>query len=309
MKPHRIGVLALDGVVPGDLAIPCDVFSRVPGPAYEVRVCGDGVVSAGHFEIVPPWPLDALAACHTVVVPGVADLGRPHPPAVLDALRRFAACGGRVVSICTGAFVLAAAGLLDGRRATTHWAAAEALARRHPEVEVDPDVLYVDDGAVLTSAGAAAGLDLCLYLVWRDLGAEVAATAARYAVMPLEREGGQAQFIEHPAPEHPGSLRPLLTWIEANPAAELSNEALARRFAASPRTLARAFQRQLGTTPAAWVRRARVRHAQALLETTDLSMEEVAARSGFASPATLRAVFHQELDTAPTRYRASFSAR
>ncbi len=210
---HQVVVLAYDGVIPFDLSVPVEVFGRARradgSPAYEVRVCAvTDEVRAGAVNIRVPYDLSALAGADTVVVPGVADLDLAVPAAILDAL---ATTPARLVSICTGAFVLAASGRLDGRRATTHWAAAPELARRHPTVTVNPDVLFVADGPVLTSAGAAAGLDLCLHVVRGDHGAAAAADTARSCVMPLERAGGQAQFIayEPPAPAGEG-LQPLL---------------------------------------------------------------------------------------------------
>ncbi|GAB3800282.1 hypothetical protein GCM10027605_15530 [Micromonospora zhanjiangensis] len=205
---HTVAVLALDSVVPFDLATPMEIFHRTRLPdgraGYRVLVCAaTPTVTTGAFSIAVPWGLDALADADTVVVPGVSDPAAATPPAVIDALRAAAANGARIASICGGAFTLAATGLLDGRRATTHWLATDRLAARHPRIQVDPNVLYVDNGQFLTSAGAAAGLDLCLHLIRRDHGAAVAADAARLSVMPLERAGGQAQFITHepPAPE------------------------------------------------------------------------------------------------------------
>ncbi|MFD7509930.1 GlxA family transcriptional regulator, partial [Streptomyces sp. NPDC059853] len=197
---HTVAVLALDQVIPFDLSTPLEVFARtrLPDgrPGYRVRVCAEHAeVDAGAFTLRAPSGLEGLRDADTVIVPGTADPAAPLPPAVRDALRDAAARGTRIASICSGTFPLAATGLLDGLRATTHWLAAGALAERHPAVEVDPDVLYVDNGQFLTSAGAAAGLDLCLHLIRRDYGSAVAADAARLSVMPLEREGGQAQFI------------------------------------------------------------------------------------------------------------------
>ena len=214
----------------------------------------------------------------------------------------------RVASICTGAFVLAATGALDGLRATTHWRGAAELARRYPAIDVDADVLYVDNGNVLTSAGAAAGLDLCLHLVRRDLGAEAAAEVARDAVMPLERAGGQAQFIVHepPAGDHT-SIGQLLTWIDQNLQKDLSLPVIARRAAMSTRTLSRHFRAQVGTTPADWIARTRIRRAQRLLETTRLAVERVAAESGFGSAAVMRQHFGEIVGTTPLAYRLAFS--
>ena len=245
-----------------------------------------------------------------MIVPGIADLDQRLPKALLRAIRRAVDRRARVASICSGAFVLAATGALDGLRATTHWRAASELARRYPAIDVDADVLYVDNGTVLTSAGAAAGFDLCLHLVRRDLGAEVASQVARAAVMPLERAGGQAQFIVHepPVDDHT-SISQLLTWIEENPSADLSLPVIARRAAMSIRTLSRHFRAQVGTTPANWIARARVRRAQGLLETTQLAVERVAAESGFGSAAVMRQRFAEIVGTTPLAYRRAFSRR
>ncbi len=307
-----MAVVAFDGVVLGDLSAPCELFTRARDAGrralYEVRVCSaEPEVESEHVLLRVPWRLSALARAHTVIVPGLDDVDRPVPAALLRAIRAAVRRGARVASICTGAFVLARAGALDGRRATTHWLAAAELARRHPAIEVDPDVLYVDNGAVLTSAGAAAGLDLCLHLVRRDLGAEAAAAVARAAVMPLERAGGQAQFIDHAPPAGDGSsMGPLLAWMEQNLRGDLSLAVIARRAAMSTRTLSRRFREQVGTTPAAWVVRARARRAQRLLETTALPVERVAAEVGFGSSTVLREHFGQIVGTSPLAYRRSF---
>ncbi|MGH3812778.1 MAG: GlxA family transcriptional regulator, partial [Pseudonocardiaceae bacterium] len=222
---HTVAILALDGVIAFDLATPIEVFSRTRLPdgraAYRVRICAaTEEIDAGAFILRAPWGLDVLAEADTIILPGCADPTAPVPVEVLDALRRAAAHGTRIASICAGAFTLAATGLLDGRRATTHWIAAALLAASHPGVEVDPDVLYVDNGQFLTSAGAAAGLDLCLHMIRRDHGSAVAADAARLSVMPLERDGGQAQFIVHEQPPtpHGSAMEPLLRWMEDNAA-------------------------------------------------------------------------------------------
>jgi len=203
-KIHRVAVLAMHGVVPFDLGIPCETFGRLKianRNAYRVRVCGEARhVKAGFFDLRAQWDLSDLLDADTIVVPGLADIAAPISREVVSALRAAKRRGIRVASICTGAFVLAAAGLLDGRRATTHWLAAPALAARFPAVEIDANVLYVDNEDILTSAGAAAGLDMCLHIVRRDFGASAAANAARLSVMPLERAGGQAQFIVHETP-------------------------------------------------------------------------------------------------------------
>jgi len=312
-RPHMVAVLAFDGVVLGDLSIACEVFglarSKNGRTPYEVRVCSESPqVESMHLALRVPWRLLSLSRADTVIVPGIENLDRPVPASVLRVLRRAADRGARLASICSGAFVLAAAGVLDGLRATTHWRAAGDLARRYPNIDVDANVLYVDNGRVLTSAGAAAGFDLCIHLVRRDLGAEAAAAVARLAVMPLERAGGQAQFIKHEPPsDAPGSMAPLLTWIEQNLARDLPLSAIARRAAMSTRTLSRRFRDQIGGTPAAWITRARVRRAQRLLETTDLSIEQVAAEAGFGSAAVLRVHFGGVVGTSPLTYRRAFS--
>jgi transcriptional regulator GlxA family with amidase domain len=309
---HVVAVPAFDGVVPFDLTIPCEVFGRVrlaDGRApYDVRVCGvTRTVDAHAFALRTSFGLTELARAKTVMVPGMADPTLPVPRPLVTALRAAAARGARIASICSGAFVLAAAGLLDGRRATTHWLAATELGRRYPAVEVDPTVLYVDDGDIATSAGAAAGLDLCLHLVRRDHGAAVAAHAARLAVMPLERDGGQAQFIVHEVPAPDGaSLEPLLRWLEQHPHEPQSLARIARRAAMSTRTLSRRFREQTGTTPAQWLLTLRVRRAQELLESTALSVERVAAEAGFGSTAAFRDRFRRVVGTSPLTYRRAF---
>ncbi len=304
-------MLAFDGVVLGDLSVPCEIFGRAPERAYEVRVCSLApTVRTAHVALTVPRRLATLRRADVVIVPGVDDLDRPIPPTVVRALRAAIERGAVVASICTGAFVLAATGALDGHRATTHWASAAEFARRYPRIAVDAGVLYVDNGALLTSAGAAAGLDLCIHLVRRDLGADAAGQVARAAVMPLAREGGQAQFITHEPPRDDGAtLEPLLVWAEAHLADDLTLPRLARRAATSTRTLSRRFRDQIGATPAAWVKRARVRRAQHLLETTDLSIERLAAEAGFASTTVLRDSFRGLVGTSPQAYRRAFRLR
>ncbi len=307
-----VSVVAFDGVIPFDLGTPCEVLGRTRcasgGPAYRVEVCGvSRDVDAGAFRMRPRFGLGHLSRAHTIVVPGMSDPSRPVSPRLLRALRAAKARGARIASICTGAFVLAAAGILDGERATTHWMAAPELAARYPRVRVDASVLYVDGGQVLTSAGAAAGLDLCLHLVRRDHGAEVAASAARVAVMPLERAGGQAQFIAYATPgDDGGSLEPLLRWMEERAASSLSLEALARRAGTSVRTFSRRFRAQTGTTPLQWLLRARVRRAQRLLESTAWSVDTIAARAGFGSAGALRLHFRRIVGAPANAYRRAF---
>lgn len=310
---HTVAVLALDKVIPFDLATPIEVFSRlrladgtVP---YEVRVCAaTETVDAGVFSLRAPWGLDTLLGADTIILPGCEEPASPVPEEVLDHLRKAAAGGARLASVCVGAFVLAATGLLDGLRATTHWLAAPALAGRFPQIQVDPNVLYVDNGQFLTSAGAAAGLDMCLHLIRRDHGSAVAADAARLAVMPLEREGGQAQFIVPDQPPTPrgATLEPLMRWMQENTDADVTLADLAAQGGMSIRTLNRRFREQTGTTPLQWLLTARIRRAQHLLEATDQPVEQIAAQTGFGSPTAFRDRFKRVVGTSPKNFRATF---
>lgn len=311
---HTVAVLALDQVIPFDLSTPIEVFSRtrLPDgrPGYQVRVCAErDEVDAGAFALRAPWGLEGLQDADTIIVPGVTDPTAPLSPAVRDALRSAAADGTRIASVCAGTFPLAATGLLDGLRATTHWRAAGLLAALHPDIDVDPDVLYVDNGQFLTSAGAAAGMDLCLHMIRRDYGSAVAADAARLSVMPLEREGGQAQFIVHdhaPAPQG-SEWESLLAWLRENLARDLTLADIAAQSGTSTRTLIRRFREQLGTTPLQWLHRARIRQAQHLLETTDHSVERIGGQVGFGSATTFRDRFKRTTGVSPQTYRRTFS--
>jgi transcriptional regulator GlxA family with amidase domain len=310
---HKIVVLAMHGVIPFDLATPCEVFGRVRVPgfhdAYEVRVCGQTKdVKAGLFDIRLRWGLSDLVDADTLIVPGLSNPMMPIPVEVLDLIRAAFARGVRIASICTGAFVLAETGLLDGLRATTHWLAAQQLADRYPKVTVDPNVLFVDNGKILTSAGASAGLDLCLHMVRCDYGAAVAVDAARLAVMPLTREGGQAQFIKSELPSSPEALQPLITWLTLNLEKPLSLKDIASQALMSTRTLSRRFLEQTGTTPLQWLLAQRVRHAQHLLESSLLSVEQVATNVGFESASAFRERFSKLVGASPQTYRKTFEA-
>nr|WP_042180409.1 helix-turn-helix domain-containing protein [Kibdelosporangium sp. MJ126-NF4]CEL14381.1 Transcriptional regulator, AraC family [Kibdelosporangium sp. MJ126-NF4]CTQ88746.1 Transcriptional regulator, AraC family [Kibdelosporangium sp. MJ126-NF4] len=307
---HLVAVLALDGVVGLELTIPCQVFGITPG--YDVRVCaqrGAAATSAGRedFRIVSRYGLDDANDADTVIVPGTAPDQPPHPR-VLRLLKAAVDRGARVASICTGAFTLAAAGLLDGRRATTHWMLAGHLADWYPDVRVEPAVLFIDDGQILTSAGVAAGLDLCLHLVRRDHGAAVAADTARQIVMPPQRSGGQAQFIEHPDPTggDAGDLAPTLRWMRDNLATPMSLGDIAANATMSTRTLSRRFRAQTGTTPLRWLLDQRLHRARELLETTDLPVERIAGETGFGSAESLRVHFTEHVGTSPRAYRSTF---
>jgi transcriptional regulator GlxA family with amidase domain len=308
---HRIALLALDSVVAFDLYVPAQVFGHDDErERYEVRVCGaqlGPVATSTGFSILAEHGPEALAWADTVIVPGVGDRIAQRPAAALDALRAADARGARIVSICTGAFVLAEAGLLDGRRAATHWRDAATLAARHPAVEVDSNVLWVDEGRVLTSAGVAAGIDLCLHLVRQDLGTEHANRIARRMVVAPHRDGGQAQFVEQPvADPSPDGLGATCAWITEHLDAPLTVAAMARHAARSERSFARHFLAATGTTPLRWLQAQRVLHARRLLEETDLPVETVAQRAGFGTATSLRTHFTRATRTTPTAYRRAF---
>jgi transcriptional regulator GlxA family with amidase domain len=308
-------VLALPDTIAFDLATPIEVLHhvRLPGgqPGYRVRVCGSQPeLDAGPLRLAVDHGLDALAGADTVIVPGRYDPASPVPTAALNALRAAAAAGTRIASICVGAFTLAATGLLDGRKATTHWVAAQQFRAAFPAVQVEPDVLYVDTGQFITSAGATAGVDMCLHLVRRDYGAAVAADTARMAVAPLHRDGGQAQFIVRPSP--PGTrtgLSPILQWLQAHAHEDLTLADVASQAGLSARTLNRRFHEETGRTPMQWVTSARIRRAQELLETTAHGVDHIAHLVGFASPAHFRAQFKRLSGVAPHAYRTTFRAR
>jgi transcriptional regulator GlxA family with amidase domain len=309
---HRIAVLALDAVVPLDLAIPAQVFGNYPEAPYTLTVCapaaGPVPTSAG-FAVVADAGVEALAEADTVLVPGFSPHLRVPPEPVLEALRAAHARGARMVSICTGAFALAEAGILDGRRATTHWRDAADLAARHRAVRVEPGVLYIDEGEVLTSAGVAAGLDLCLHILRRDHGAALANRIARRIVVPPHRDGGQAQYVEQPVPEQPGgSLAATRAWALERLAEPLSVRTLAAHAHVSERTFARRFAAETGVPVLRWLLAQRVDAARAALESTDASIDEIADRCGFGTAANLRKHFHRHLHTTPTAYRRTFAA-
>ena len=313
---HTVAVLALPGVQPFELGVACEVFgtdrSDLGVPWYRFLLCGAEpglVTTALGFSIDAPHSLRDASRADTILVAPVE--GTAYPEGVLDLLVRAHARGARIVSLCTGAFVLAAAGLLDDRPATTHWRYAEELARLHPTVRVDPHVLYVDDGDVLTSAGSAASIDLCLHLVRADFGAEVASGLARRMVVPPHRDGGQAQYVEHLMASQPGIdwLDATLVWAQENLDQPITIDDLAARSAMSPRTFTRRFRSATGTTPHAWLIAQRVQLAQRLLETTDRSVDWIADQSGMGSAANLRLHFQRLVSTSPMQYRRTFHAR
>ncbi|WP_441247787.1 helix-turn-helix domain-containing protein [Kitasatospora sp. McL0602] len=309
-----VALAVTDGMLHFELSVAYEIFAAAPaavaGPWYDVTVCGADAVQVGRFRLEPDHGLDQLRHADTVIVPGWADVDQAPPAELVDAVRAAHDAGARVASLCTGAFVLAAAGLLDGRRATTHWAHTEALASRFPHIEVDPDVLYVDNGTVLTSAGKAAALDLCLHLVRLDHGSAVANTVARRLVVPPHRDGGQAQYVTTPVPapdNHP--LAYLLPWAIERLDHPLTVEDLARQARMSSRNLGRHFRSVTGTTPLQWLLTQRIRHAQELLETTDDSIDAIATATGMGTAATLRRHFNRTVAVPPDTYRRTFRTR
>jgi transcriptional regulator GlxA family with amidase domain len=308
-RPHRVAVLALPGVLALDFGIPVHAFGNWDGGPYVVTVCTEipGPVRVeGAPALLIEHGLDALGDADTIVVPGQA---RPVPPSerVRAALAAAAARGTRMVSICTGAFVLAAAGLLDGRLATTHWQQTAALARDYPAVTVDPHVLYVDEGNVLTSAGVAAGIDLCLHIIRTDAGAMAANQRARALVAAPHRTGGQAQFIDRPAlPQRTGALDELRAWALRHLDEPLTVDQMARRACLSRRTLIRRFHDETGLPPMHWLLNARIDRARELLEASDAPMEVVARLSGLGTPANLRTLFKRHTGVPPSTYRSTF---
>lgn len=308
-------IVALPDTIVFDLATPIETFgrARLPDgrPAYRVVVCGTApVVEAGPLRLGVDAGLEALERADTVVVPGRIHPEDATPAPALDALRAAAADGTRIASICVGAFTLAEAGLLDGLRATTHWLAADTLAKRYPSVEVDAESLYIDNGQILTSAGAAAGLDLCLHLVRRDHGVAVAADTSRLSVAPLHRDGGQAQFIlRNPPTFRSATLEPVLLWIEENAHSDLALADIAAAARTSVRTLNRRFHDETGQSPMQWLGGVRIRHAQELLETTDYGVERIARQVGFPSPSNFRALFRRVTGVTPHAYRTTFRGR
>jgi AraC family transcriptional regulator, transcriptional activator FtrA len=313
-----VAIVVYDGVGVFELGVACDIFGSndltdLGVSWYRLSICGAGgtaVTAGGGLRIHPSFGLERTRRAATVVVPPTDRLDEV-PAEVFDALRRAHARGCRIISLCTGAFVLAEAGLLKGRRATTHWTECEDLTRRYADVRVDPGVLYVDDGDILTSAGSAASIDLCLYVVRCDYGSEIATQLARQLVVPPQRDGGQAQYIAAPLPTLDSSnlFADTVAWVQAHLDEPLRVGDLAARSAMSPRTFARQFVAVTGTTPHQWLQRQRVHLAQRLLETTDLSIESVAVDSGFCTAGNLRKHFTRIMHTSPQAYRRTFARR
>ncbi|GAA0627782.1 GlxA family transcriptional regulator [Streptomyces crystallinus] len=303
-------VQSLDVTGPMEVFTGADRFAEAAGGAYRVRTAsldGGPVRSSSGLTLVPDSALAGAPEPHTLLVPGGSGTRIPDP-VLVDWLREHGPRAERLVSVCTGAVLLAEAGLLDGRRATTHWAYCDSLARRHPKVTVEPDPIYVRDGNVATSAGVTAGIDLSLALVEEDLGREAALAVARHLVVFLRRPGNQAQFsaqlsVQTAARE---PLREVQHWITEHPGADLSVQALAARARLSPRHFARAFQAETGTTPGRYVERVRVEHARRLLEDTADGVEEISRACGYGTPEAMRRAFLKALGTAPAEYRRRF---
>jgi transcriptional regulator GlxA family with amidase domain len=310
---RSVAVLVMPELAVFEFGVLCEVFGMDRSddglPVLDYRVCGveagKPVSTTGGVQVVPEHGLEGLRGADLVAVP--ATRLRTFPEEALQALREAEAAGAILLTVCSGVFVLAEAGLLDGRKVTAHWHSIEELRERYPQVEVDPDVLYVDDGNLITSAGTAAGIDACLHLVRRELGSAVVNGIARRMVVPPQREGGQRQFIDRPVPEcSADSLGPLLDWMLTHLDREHSVADLARRATMSERTFARRFVNETGTTPLRWLTRQRVLHARRLLEDTDLSVDAVAARCGFGSATLLRHHFRKVVGVAPADYRRVF---
>jgi transcriptional regulator GlxA family with amidase domain len=314
MSLTKVAVLVLDRIAPFELGTVCEVFgtdrSSDGFPVYDFSVCsvdGRSVRTAAGFDLTPTADLKPFAKADLIAVPA-------HPitsvigPEVVGALRAAYDRGAIIVSVCSGAFVLGEAGLLDGRRCTTHWKHADELQRRFPAAQVDPGVLYVDDGQILTSAGTAAGIDLMLHLVRREQGTELATKLARRMVVPPHRDGGQSQYVDVPLPDEPDAptLTPLLQWLSSHLEEQHSVDDLAARVFMAPRTFARRFKAEIGTTPHEWLTGQRVLLARRILEGTDLTVDAVAARSGFGDAATMRHHFARRLGVTPQSYRTTF---
>ncbi|MFJ5032854.1 GlxA family transcriptional regulator [Streptomyces sp. NPDC088560] len=310
MNRHQVMVLAVDGVLPMDLGIPTQIFNTRPNTPYELTVCGDtqeAVSTSAGFTLGLTAGLEALADADTIIVPGFEDFRRPPHPRVRAALKLAGRAGIRIASICTGAFAVASAGLLDGRTVTTHWASADALEELYPQLRVDRNVLYIDNGTVLTSAGVTAGIDLCLHMVRKDLGAAVANDIAREIVAAPHRDGGQAQYIARSLPTPQATtLTETRTWALRRLDEDLSIPRLADHAGVSLRSLTRLWRQETGVSPHQWLLTARINRARELLETTDLQVEQIATRCGLGSGANMRARFRDTVGTTPTAYRRAF---
>jgi AraC family transcriptional activator FtrA len=312
---RRVVALAYDGLCTFEFGIVVEIFGlprpEITVPWYRFGVCsldrGD-LRATGGVRVRVDTGLRGLRRAGTIVIPGWRDADERPPERLLNEIRAAHARGARLITICSGVFVLAAAGLLDGKRATTHWRYVERLRARYPRVRVEPDMLYVDEGRILTSAGSASGIDLCLHLVRRDYGAEIANQVARRLVVAPHREGGQSQYVPLAAGAGTsGGLAKLLEWVQGRLSEDLSVARLGRRAAMSPRTFARRFREETGATPHRWLTHQRLLAAQRLLETTNQSIDHIAEAVGLRTAETLRLHFRRTLRTSPTAYRRRFS--
>ncbi len=315
MSIKKVAVIVFNNISPFQLSVPCMVFAGVrfdgEPPLFKMLTCTaeEGILqSNAGFGIVSEYGLDALGTADIVVVPSWRDTGELPPESLLAALRAAHTRGALVVGLCLGAYVLAAAGLLDNRPATTHWKWADELARRYPTIRMQPDVLYVDDGDIITSAGVAAGIDCCLHIMRRFHGAELAGRVARRMVVPPHRQGGQSQYIEQPIRRSTGedNFATHLEWLQANLEHPHSIDSLAERFIMSRRTFTRRFRQLTGCTVGDWLLNQRLNLAQRLLETGAASIDHVAQQSGFGSEVSLRQHFSKAFSTSPSRYRKEF---
>ncbi|MBD8476890.1 GlxA family transcriptional regulator [Microbacterium sp. CFBP 8794] len=313
---RSVAVVIQPGFAPFEFGLACEAFGLdrsddgIPNFDFRIVAPEPGVVPSNiGFSVNVDLGLEAASDVDILVLaPIPRDQWGTVDPRVVEVVRAAHARGAWLLSVCSGSFVIAAAGVLDGKRATTHWRYADVMARMYPEIEVDPDVLYVQSGNIVTSAGTAAGLDACLHLLRQELGSELANRIARRMVVAPQRDGGQAQFIASPIPiDSSLSLAPVTEWMLQNLDAELSVDRLAARAHMSPRTFARRFKADLGATPAAWLARQRLLHAQRLLEETDLGLDRIAAECGFGSAAVLRQNFARAMGLTPTAYRTRFS--
>lgn len=317
MKKHLVVVLAYDRLCTFEFGCAVELFAlerpELGVQWYGFAVCAiepGPIRAAGGITVAAPFAPELLEQADTIVIPGWRDADEAPPQAILDQLRAAYARGARLCSICSGVFLLAAAGLLDGRRATTHWRYTERLARRYPAIDVQPDDLYVDAGQVVTSAGSAAGLDMLLHLVRRDYGARIGNLVAQRLVVPAHREGGQAQYLPRPmARDETGRLTRLMDWVREHPGQPHTVASMARRAAMSPRTLQRQFQDATGLGPIEWLIRERIAIVKDLLETADIPLAQVAERAGFGSKESLRHHFRRLASTTPGAYRRQFSTR
>ncbi|KRD36709.1 AraC family transcriptional regulator [Oerskovia sp. Root918] len=311
---RTVAAVVADGLAPFEFGVVCEVFGldRTDDgvPLVDFRVCGPvagvPVRTSMGASLIPDHGLDALEDADLIAIPALL-IRDEYPQEIIDALRAAHARGAVLLSVCSGSFLLAEAGLVDGRRITTHWRHADELTARFPQVEVDPDVLFVDDGDIITSAGTAAGIDACLHIVRKEFGSAAANAIARRMVVPPQRDGGQRQYIDRPVPQcEEQSIREVLAWMDEHLDEPQTVEDLARRAHLSTRTFARTFVAETGTTPMQWLATQRVQHARTLLEESGLDLEEIARLSGFGSAALLRHHFRRAVGVPPTDYRQTF---